>query len=325
MKTLKVVVRPRLHLGLISMHKGGIRKNGGIGFSVQKPCGTLSMSKSGTFSFEDQRTIPLDAVEARQLHDMVESVSKKYSLDPRVHVTLDGDLRTHVGMGSGTVIRLGVLEGLFRANERRISMAELIRISKRGGTSGIGINAYFSGGMVLDLGVPNNNDEFVPSSLAIEPLVPCSFPIVEMPDWPLCVCVPRAVPTKSQHEEIEFFARATPISAVESYKAAYEAIFGVYAAVVERDFGAFCKSVVALQKTKWKLQEWKEYGSDLRDIETKLRELGAAAVGMSSLGPMLYCFGERSILENISREMKMLNCCVTLTMPHNSGREILFE
>ena len=325
MKAMKLVVRPRLHLGLISMHEGGIRKNGGIGFSVHEPCGTLAIFKSKNFCFEDQRTIPMGATEIQQLHDMVEAVSKKCAFDTRIHVTFSGNFRTHVGMGSGTVIRLGVLEGLFCANGREISRVELIQRAQRGGTSGIGINTYFSGGLVLDLGVPNNNDDFVPSSLATNPSVPLSFSSVEMPNWPLCLCVPRSIRSKTQEEEVEFFARTAPVSEIDSYRAAYEAIFGVFASALEKNYDAFCKSIYTLQETKWKLQERKEYGPILREIEIRLHEFGAAAVGMSSLGPMLYCFGEVPALDRISRESEILDCDIITTMPYNAGREFFIE
>ena len=325
MKMMKLVIRPRIHLGLISMHKGGVRKNGGIGFSVREPNSTLLILESREFCFEDQRTIPLDQDEIEQLYNFVESLSKEYSLNTCVHVTLSGNLRTHVGMGSGTAVRLGVLEGIFFFNGKRVSMYELIKKSKRGGTSGIGINTYFGGGLVLDLGVPNNNDEFVPSSLGHHPLVPLSFPRVTMPNWPLCLCVPRSIPTKSQQEEIDFFRRTAPIDATDSYRAAYEAIFGIYASVVEGDYRSFCRSIRGLQETRWKLQEWNEYSSELRELETRLLEFGVSAVGMSSLGPMLYCFGEPLILEDIARAEGTLNCDMTKTVPYNSGRDVLFK
>ena len=324
-KTIKLVIRPRLHLGLISMHKGGIRKNGGIGFSTKNPSGTLIMIKAREFCFEDQRTIPFDSIEIIQLYHFVESVFKKCSFDSHIHVELRGDLRTHAGMGSGTAVRLGILEGLFRINERQISRDVLVRKSERGGTSGIGINTYFSGGLVLDLGVPNNNDEFVPSSLGFRPPIPLNLPRVVMPNWPICLCVPRSIPTKSQKQEIEFFSRAAPIDAMDSYKAAYESIFGIYASAVEGDYRSFCRSISALQETAWKSKEWREYGSEIRELETKLLEFGASAVGLSSLGPLLYCFGGSATLDRIARAEEFLNCNVVKTIPCNSGRQIVFK
>ena len=323
MNTIRFVVRPRLHLGLISMHEGGIRKNGGIGFSVKDPCGTMEMTKSRELIIEDHRMFPLDALEIEDLYNLIDSVSRKHSLDSRVHVRFAGDLKTHVGMGSGTAMRLSVLEGLFRINKRSISVRELIRQSKRGGTSGIGINTYFSGGLVLDLGVWNNDNKFVPSSLGSAFSTPLSFPSVVIPNWPLCLCVPRSIPTKSRKEEIEFFSRATPIDAMDSYVAAYHAIFGVYSAVVEKNYRAFCTSIYALQETKWKMRERNEYSSELEEVEARLLELGATSVGMSSLGPMLYCFGGSGSLDRISAAAECLDCYVTTTIPYNSGREML--
>ena len=304
------------------MHNGGARKNGGIGLALTEPRGILHITESDNIGFEDHRENPLAESEMEELLGIMESVSVKFALGTRVHVVLDGNLQTHVGMGSGTAIRLGVLEGLFCINQRTMSRKELIQESNRGGTSGIGINTYFSGGLVLDLGVQNNDDVFLPSSQATSPSVPLSFPSVPVPDWSLCLCIPQFIPPKSREEERDFFVRTTPIVAMDSFRASYEAIFGVYAAVVEGNFSAFCRSIRGLQETRWKKQEWSEYGWELHEITIRLQELGAEVVGMSSLGPMLYCFGAGLALERIGRKAMALNCEIIVTRPYNFGREI---
>ena len=319
---MNIVVRPRLHLGLISMHNGGVRKNGGIGFAVDEPRGIIRVSESEQSSVEDRREFPFGNTEIEQLHHMVQTVSKTYSLQARISVTLTGNIRTHVGMGSGTAIRLGVLEGLFRVNRKEVSTRELVHASNRGGTSGVGINTYFSGGLILDVGIPNDHANFKPSSRAINPVVPSSLPGLFMADWPLCLCVPRTIHTKSQKEEMEFFSRTAPVPESDSFLAAYEALFGVYAATIENDFIAFCAAIRRFQETNWKLKEWAEYGFKLSELSDNLYELGASAVGMSSLGPMLYCFGDEAALERILQSNGRLECDIWKSRPHNSGRDV---
>ena len=322
---MKLIVRPRLHLGLISMHSRGVRKNGGIGFAIQEPSGILEIQKSTSFSFEDVRPVPFADAEINQLRTIVEAVAGEHSLRSSIHVRLRGALRTHVGMGSGTAVRLGVLEALFLSNDASISRHELISRSLRGGTSGIGINTYFSGGLLLDLGVPDDKAGFAPSSSARNVALPLSLCGVPLAKWPLCLCVPRFLSPKSQQEEIEFFSRSTPVAPASSFEAAYLALFGIYASAKEGNYSAFCRSIAALQKTQWKRQEWQEYGADLCELAEALNSLGATAVGMSSLGPMLYCFGSERALTAVCREAERINCDVIRTCPCNEGRTLLVE
>ena len=249
----------------------------------------------------------------------MEDVSEECQLTTRVSVTLSGDLRTHFGMGSGTAIRLGILETLFRINGKDVERNKLVGHSGRGGTSGVGVSSYFTGGLVLDLGTKNDG-RFLPSSQSIGSLTPLTLPWVRMPDWPLCLCLPMSVTPKTQADEIDFFSRVAPIASRDSFESSYHVLFGIYAAVVENNFAAFCDSVDALQQSRWKRLEWSEYGEVLPQLNKKIRNLGIACVGMSSLGPMLYCFGTETNLENLRQEADALECNVFLTRPRNAGR-----
>jgi beta-ribofuranosylaminobenzene 5'-phosphate synthase len=55
----------------------------------------------------------------------------------------------------------------------------------------------------------------------------------------------------------------------------------------------------------------------LRDC---LNRIGADCVGMSSLGPMLFCLGRPSTLDGVVGQQHSLDCDVFYTIPDNSGR-----
>jgi beta-ribofuranosylaminobenzene 5'-phosphate synthase len=194
---ISIRIRPRLHLGLISMHEGGPRRNGGIGFSVASPEGVVTARPASTFAVVDMRGQGLVASEIAQLHGMVDEAAAADGLLSSVVVRLDGDIRTHVGMGSGTAIRLAILEALYIVNGQARSREYLIGRSGRGGTSGVGINTYFHGGLVLDLGTKSGPADFLPSSSSSPRTPPMALPPLTMPNWPLCLCVPRSVRPKS--------------------------------------------------------------------------------------------------------------------------------
>jgi beta-ribofuranosylaminobenzene 5'-phosphate synthase len=69
---VSIRIRPRLHLGLISMHEGGPRRNGGIGFSIQAPEGIVSARPADVFVFSDERERSLAETEVTQLQHVVD-------------------------------------------------------------------------------------------------------------------------------------------------------------------------------------------------------------------------------------------------------------
>ena len=317
-----ITVRPRLHLGLLSMDEQGPRKNGGVGFAVSEPTGRILVETHDALVLEDEREEPFGKDELLSIRRMVEGVSSRLGLDLGARVVLSGGLRSHVGLGSGTAIRLGILEGVLRLRGMGTDRKTLTRLSERGGTSGVGINTYFEGGLIADLGVPHDGAPFVPSAHRTPTSLPLALPRVDMAHWPLCLCIPKTLKPKTQEEEWQFFRKATPLRATESYEAAYHALFGVYAGAVEQDFERFCTAIEALQSTSWKRKERLEYGRPLAELTESLRNLGADCIGMSSLGPLLYCFGKAATLQRIIASASTLECDIVGAVPANSGRLI---
>lgn len=319
---VSIRISPRLHLGLISMHAEGPRRNGGVGFSLREPEAVVSATVADAFTLADKRERGLTEIEASHLQEAVENAIEADALPSNVAVRVAGRMRTHVGMGSGTAIRLAVLEALYIVNGTRRSREHLIARSFRGGTSGIGIHTYFDGGLILDVGVKSDSTAFLPSSMSRPKRVPMSLPPLPMPPWPLCLCIPKNVRPKSQDEELEFFDRVAPLDPAASFRAAYDALFGIYAAVAEADHEAFCRAVNSMQTTSWKTAEWREYGAPLQGLRESLARMDANCVGMSSLGPMLFCLGDAMTLNEIVRRQDALDCEVVLTTPSNAGREV---
>lgn len=319
-----LIIRPkaRVHIALLSMHATGIRKNGGVGFSLSSPSGRLSIETSRTFRFVDKRQFGFTKNEICRIREAVECIREKCRLKRNINVVLSGELGTHVGMGSGTSVRLGVLEGLFALNDVAMPKQKLVELSRRGGTSGIGINVYFSGGLIMDLGIANDSRGFAPSANLFPTRLPTSLPALSIPEWPMCLCIPKSIPPLTQEQETDFFSRVAPIESSASFEAVYHALFGVYGAVVDNDYQMFCKSIDNIQNTKWKKSEWLVYGDGLDNLRLMLHRSGVDCVGLSSLGPMVYCFAGKDIIEKIFRDRKQLDCDVIKTMPSNIGRTL---
>jgi beta-ribofuranosylaminobenzene 5'-phosphate synthase len=138
----------------------------------------------------------------------------------------------------------------------------------------------------------------------------------------MLLCVPLAITPKTQQEELAFFERATPLPASASFEASFVALFEIYATAAERDYASFCRGIERMQQTAWKRAERMEYGSALAMLDAALREAGAECVGMSSLGPMLFCFADPVRLATIADAARAMGCFVYRTAPSNRGREV---
>lgn len=321
-RSLRIVAPPRIHLCLISMHDGAPRMNGGIGFAIDGPEARIDIVPSNDLLLNDARPSPMTASEVEHLGSLLRAFCSERQMDRMAQIDIGGDMRTHFGMGSGTSLRLAAIEGLALFNGLHLTKSEIISASKRGGTSGVGINSYFEGGLICDLGRPNDGNDFGPSSAAQADRAPLALPTITLPEWPMLLCLPRRISPKTQGEEIEFFRRTTPLPDAASFEASYVALFGIYAAAAEGDYPAFCRGVNEIQHTAWKKAERSEYGEPLAGVCEALRIGGADCVGMSSLGPMIFCFAPHGKLGPLERIAADYHCDTFQTAPTNRGRYV---
>ena len=123
-------------------------------------------------------------------------------------------------------------------------------------------------------------------------------------------------------EEEAFFKETCPVSEKECHRAFYHGVAGIYSAVNEQDQAAFQSSIREIQECKWKKAERALHGNRLLDLENRLYDCGATAVGMSSLGPGLF-FLAHQIEEKIEKMKKEIpDCTFVSCLPSNVGREV---
>jgi beta-ribofuranosylaminobenzene 5'-phosphate synthase len=311
----------RLHLTLIGMNKGGYRINGGIGFAIKKPNLSIRVNPSKTFNFRDVRTQKLHSTEIERLSSVVQRVISKFKFTTSIEVLLSGDMLTHYGFGSSTAIRLACLESLFLMNKFKTDIHPLVQLSGRGGTSGIGINTYFKGGFIFDIGHENKGKTSQSSSFSESRKKPALLlKHLEMPLWDIGICIPTKVKPKTEMEEKLFFESICPITDSQVYETLYHALYGIHAAILEKDKYTFCKALINIQMCAWKKSEKMQYGNDLFELENDLYKCGASAVGMSSLGPILLFLSD-NVAEVIKKmQLKSAPCQLIHTHPINKGR-----
>lgn len=326
-RIIRITTFPRIHISLIGMSSIGYRINGGIGFSISTPELNLVFEENDFFEIEDYRDTGFSPHELYKLMAMVKGVADNYRFAVKYKCVINNSpVSSHIGLGSNTAIYLSCIEALFILNDFVYLPKDVIECSNRGGTSGIGINTYFYGGFVFDAGVPSFiNNRFLPSS-KVQPkhAIPLALRRDYLPNWELGICIPPIMP-KTEEEEALFFRNNCPIDKQSVDEILYHAIYGIAASIAECDINVFCAAVNAIQNTKWKRLERSQYGDELFSIESLIRNAGAMCVGMSSLGPLLYFFGEdiNAIIDNIVKERPDVICYKTTF--NNEGRVIQYD
>jgi len=318
-----IVLKPnvRLHLSLIGMNRGGYRINGGAGFAIQYPTLEVVGKVSDEFRVTDQRRYPINDDESKRLKDILTSVTEHLGLSNPVHLFVRGTAPTHMGFGTGTAIRLAAIEILYLLNNHKGNRLEIVQSSGRGRTSGIGVNTYFEGGLVVDIGHLSPDDNHLPSS-QVESIERQALLLrqVPMPEWQIGILIPSNIVPKTEIEEKEFFISTCPIPSEQTYITLYHVIYGLLASVLELDFSTFCMSIRHLQECYWKSAEWNLYGKEIKVLRDQLYLNGASAVGMSSLGPSLYFFSN-NINEVVSKLRGNIEGDIFVTSFSNSGRD----
>ena len=321
MTPVTISAHPRIHMTLISMHHNGYRINGGLGFAIDRPQAEIRVQVSPIIKLIDMREFPFSVEASQRLINTLNIVQKQYALANGIEVTVVGGPLTHYGFGTGTRIRLACIEALFLVNGYAYTKYDLQRISGRGGTSGVGVYTYFTGGLVFDAGHPNRAQSLVPSSVAEGR---GSFPLllrsVEMPGWDIGLCIPTNIGTVNAEAEYNHFTRTCPISLESAMSVLHHCAFGILPAAMENDLDTFAKAVREIQNGEWKLAERRLHGSQLEKLEHALYQAGALAVGMSSIGPTLYFFATDVLSVVAKLEELRLPCRLLVTKPANEGR-----
>jgi beta-ribofuranosylaminobenzene 5'-phosphate synthase len=317
-----ITVSPRLHITLIGMNSDGYRQNGGIGFCVSKPQAKVHVSIASSFSLRDSRQCPLQAAE----HSLLTKIAQDFAGSP-VQIEISGEMPSHYGFGSSTSIRLATLEAIATVMGKTLDRSALIKASRRGGTSGIGITTYFDGGLVFDVGVKKDVcHELLPSS-ALEGTRPPPLIVaqIKMPAWKIGLCIPYNIPPQTEEQELAFFKRVCPTPAVAINETLYHVVYGAVASASEHDFDGFCNALSAIQNCTWKRLERELYGQQLVSLERKIYDSGARAVGMSSLGPGLFFLADdvdvviTGLKAALPEHSWMAGVC------DNTGRNVIFK
>lgn len=322
-RTIKIFAPARIHVNLFDMSNSGYRQNGGVGFCISGLDTAITFTACRYFGITDNRAIGYTNQEANTLIAYLEQLYAIRGYAKKFSVTISSGPAPHSGFGTGTSIRLACVEAAHRLNNIEADIGQIISASGRGGTSGVGVNTYFSGGMSIDLGVKSTGLPLAPSSARQRPYtIPTQILCLPLPvSWRIGIAVAPNGYRISAEEESAFFNKTCPITILSVQQSIYHALSGMACSAIESDLETFCSAINATQDTEWKEAEWNAQADVLTELRKALHEAGAKCVGLSSLGPAIYFLSDD--LDAVFARLNLpSDYFVVACLPNNSGRTI---
>ena len=189
-QAVSVTAPARLHVGFLDLHGGLGRRFGSIGLTLEDVSTRLRITPAAETSAA--------GADAGRALAAARRVTETWRTPP-VRIDLGDAIPAHVGLGSGTQLRLAVGVGLARLFGMSTEAAEVARLLDRGTRSGIGLGAFEQGGLLVDGG--RSETDAVPPIVARLP-----FP----PRWRILLLLDEARHGLHGAAEIQAFARLPP-------------------------------------------------------------------------------------------------------------------
>ena len=288
--THRISTPSRIHFTLIDMNGEIGRVDGSLGLSLQYPGVVLDFRTN-------ERTVVRggDISERRLVAAELSASSQILQVEPEIEIIVRQMIPPHQGLGSGTQLRLAVLTALNHRFGLDYSPAMLAAMSTRGGTSGIGVNAFQVGGFLLDGGhsIDSRKKSFAPSHYATGAGQPPLLLRYEFPhSWGIALFIPERIQGLSGADELEFMLSNTPIPICEVQSVSHVILMRLLPALREADIEAFGSSVSALQETGWKRRHWSRHEIEpLQSVRSAFHETtGVFGCGLSSTGATIFGF-----------------------------------
>jgi beta-ribofuranosylaminobenzene 5'-phosphate synthase len=282
---------PRLHLSLFDLGSATPRQYGGVGFAIDGMPTVVTASTSDVTEL-----LGIEKLDNQGMADVwgaIHRIHSEYGTPP-MSVHIETMPPQHIGLGTKTSLVLGVLQAIAVEAGIDLPISDVQRISGRGGTSGIGIHTFFSGGLVVDAGHQAGASRVHgPSSASSEiDSVPSMLVGGSMPyEWLITLILPNGI-SRSGFDELEFFRTSTPIPNEEVFASIGLGAFGLTSSAFTGDFRGFARSLNSLQTVGFKAREIAAQPAAVANLLDELHNLEGCGAGMSSMGPMLFTVTE---------------------------------
>ena len=314
---------PRVHVTLVDLAGVTRRRYGGAGFALDLfPVEVVARVASSNALTWDVPVAARDATDAEAvLERLSAALRKKFAIGVRRLPP------QHVGFGSKTAFLLAVSAACNSLLGSPLTHSDLKKLSGRGSASGIGINTFFSGGLVIDLGHPSSPEEpFTPSSSRPPISTPPAAVQLAFPEeWQVHLFMPDGRKYESC-EEVTFFACNTPIPTEEAWRVLAAVYHGLLPAFVNRDLQLLRASLKDIHATGFKRRELEGQGACVAHVIELLAEYEDVAAGLSSMGPLVYAIaptGQAPAMATLGERLQHMGLATYLgaAAGRNTGHE----
>jgi beta-ribofuranosylaminobenzene 5'-phosphate synthase len=280
-----VTAFPRIHFGLLDLSHATPRKYGGAGVMLDWPTTVVAARPSS-----HDEIFGLDALDLSAQDDLLQVLSRlrKEHGAPSLHLEISHTAPQHIGLGSKTALILATIGAVARACQIEISPQNIQRLSGRGGVSGIGLHGFFQGGLLVDGGHVQDSGPHTPSRGAHPERVPLLVLRASLDcAWQFFLVLPKGR-MYSDGAEIELFRTYAPIPRADSLSALALMYHGVLPAFLTNDLPLLRKSLQSFRQTGFKRREVESQTRATSHALEALDTINGCAVGMSSVGPLLF-------------------------------------
>ena len=305
---MEIETSARLHLSLIDLNGNEGRIDGGIGITLNQPSIKLECvendDKTEIIFDENMGKIGNFDEYAQRINEACTRMNTYLQSDGTYTFTLKKAYPIHHGLGLGTQLLLSTAKLVSQLNDKELNSYQLARIVQRGGTSGIGVGSFESGGFIVDGGhKTDEKNKFLPSSASkVSPppvLVRYDFP----KDWKIILAIPGVNESVSGQHEVNIFEKYTPVKIEDVERICYLTLMKMMPSVLEEDITSFGDAINKIQQLGFKKIERDLQKDKINQTIEYMKDMGIPAVGMSSFGPT--CFGiTDGNVSNIKKDLK---------------------
>ena len=263
---LQIQANSRLHLGFLNLNCSQHYSYGGIGVSIDKYPTILSISKSN--KFVSNLSV--------KLNNQILKYLKNNNLSLNIKIKCHESPIQHIGLGSGTQLRLSIEELVSKYYET----VENINIFNRTYRSGIGFNSYKNGGFIVDCPKKNLNDNYI--------IFKNKFPT----SWKIILLFDNEKRGLHGKMEKSFFYSSNSNNIRKQLSDIV--INEIIPSVLHKDFDIFAKGLTKFQKLNYSfyssIQKSIYSSVDIAEVIKNISKLFNVGVGQSSWGPTSYIF-----------------------------------
>ncbi|MCP8318115.1 MAG: DUF98 domain-containing protein, partial [archaeon] len=275
---IRVKTPSRLHITLIDLNGKLGRIDGGVGIALEEPSIVLEAELI-------DNGIIIEGDGSGRALETAKRILSTFNLKGGLHIRILEKYDEHVGLGFGTQLSLGTAFAITSLHRIHVSPRELAEVVGRGGTSGIGVAAFESGGFIVDgghtFGANKQKQKFLPSSASKAP-PPQVISRLDFPDdWLVVLAMPKASQRIHGSIEVELFSKYCPISISEVQALSHIILMKLLPSVAERDIVEFGYAISKIQDIGFKKIEVNLQSDKVKKIMKIMTEAGSYGVGLS--------------------------------------------